>query len=269
MEIKLLAFDLDNTLFNRAGQLESSTLAALHRAMAQGVQVTIATGRMYPSAKIVAQALGTKTPIICYNGACLRSKEDAAPRMLVELDATVQREIVDFCKARGLFLQMYHQDKIIVEQHNEYSRSDPDSQNAEIVEVGDFTKAPLLPTPKMMIYNTPQVISQLETELKAKYKGAVYIAQSMPHLLEIMDARIDKSFALARLAEELGIPQAQVAAFGDNSNDLEMVRWAGWGVAVANAIEPLKAAAQYVCTNPRNKGVEEFLQKFVFSPMPN
>lgn len=257
MKIKLMAFDLDNTLFNKEGKLEQSTKDILNKCMEHGVLITIATGRMYPSAKIIADEIGTDAPIICYNGACLRGRKDEKPLMLQTVSDSVQKEIAHMCKERGLFLQMYGNDEIYVTEHNHYSQSDPDSKNAPVNEVGDFTKRSLIPTPKMMIYNTPEIIKQLEQELEIKYEGRAYFAQSASTLLEIMDCSVNKGFALKNLAESLGIKQEEVAAFGDNSNDFEMVEWAGFGVSVNNAIDSLKNVSQYISKAERNKGVEE------------
>lgn len=260
MKIKLMAFDLDNTLLNTDGIIEESTMQSLHRCMDAGVHIAIATGRMYPSAKIAADIISTNTPIICYNGACLRGRNDAKPVKLFALNKDVQKEITEFCIKENLFLQMYSDDKIIVTEHNHYSQGDPDSQNAEVVEVGTFDLNNLPDTPKMMIYNTTEKIQELLALLKPKYENRAYMAQSTSILLEIMDANVNKGYALASLAETLGIKQCEVAAFGDNTNDLEMVEWAGYGVSVANGVQILKDNAAYICTKNRNKGVEEAIE---------
>ncbi|MBQ2911801.1 MAG: HAD family phosphatase [Clostridia bacterium] len=267
MKIKLMAFDLDNTLFNKEGKLEESTKAILHKCMDSGVVVTIATGRMFPSAKKIADEIETDAPIICYNGACLRGRNDEKPLMLQPVAADVQKEIAQICKDRGLFLQMYANDEIYVTEHNHYSQSDPDSKNAPVNEIGDFTKIDLMPTPKMMIYNTSEFITKLEAEMEEKYNGRAYFAQSASTLLEIMDCSVNKGFALKNLADALGIKQEEVAAFGDNSNDFEMVVWAGMGVSVSNAVESLKFVSQYIAKNERNKGVEEAINYFFENDM--
>ena len=267
MKIKLMAFDLDNTLFNKEGKLEENTKALLHKCMDNGVVVTIATGRMYPSAKKVADEIGTDAPIICYNGACLRGRNDDKPIMIQPVAQDVQKEIAALCKERGLFLQMYANDEIYVTEHNHYSQRDPDAKNAKVNEIGDFTKNDPFVTPKMMIYNDADVITALENELEPLYEGRAYFAQSSATLLEIMDCSVNKGFALKNLAEKLGIKQEEVAAFGDNSNDFEMVEWAGMGVSVSNAIDSLKAASQYIAKAERNKGVEEAINYFFENDM--
>ena len=68
---------------------------------------------------------------------------------------------------------------------------------------------------------------------------------------------------MAKLAEIFGVKQEEVMTLGDNTNDLPMIRWAGLGVAVGNAVEALKAEAAYICTAERSLGVEEALKKFV------
>ena len=113
-----------------------------------------------------------------------------------------------------------------------------------------------------MIVAEPEDVPMYQAQLKAELGDETYIAQSQPYLIEIMPQGINKAHSLELLCEKLGIRREEVMACGDNTNDAEMVIWAGLGVAVANAVDSLKAAADYVCSEERSYGVAEAIEKF-------
>lgn len=88
--------------------------------------------------------------------------------------------------------------------------------------------------------------------------------KSEPFFLEIMPKGVDKGEALAKLAESLDIDQSETMAFGDQANDLSMIKWAGCGVAMGNAIDDLKDNAQYVTASNDDEGIAKALEKLVF-----
>lgn len=262
--IRLIALDLDDTLLMPDCTIPSDVISVLQRADSQyGVRIVIATGRIYPSAKIYAEQLGTKSHIICYNGAMIREigKE---PLYTAELDPDLIRRIAVFCRERDLYLQMYHEDRIVVEKICDKTLADPDSKVTDIVEIGDLTKAELFPSPKMMIFDAPEKLNQIRRELDHLFSDELYIAMSKEYLLEMMPKGVSKKNTLKRYAKSLGIGREEVMACGDNTNDMEMVKWAGAGVAVANAVPELKAAADYIASEERSYGVAEAVRNLIF-----
>ena len=134
----------------------------------------IATGRIYPSARIYAEQIGTNSHIIYYNGAMIREigKE---PLYTAALDTGLIRRIAVFCRERDLYLQMYHEDQIVVEKICEKTLVDPDSKVTDIVEIGDLTKAQLFPSSKMMIFDTPERLRQVRKELNQQFSEEISI----------------------------------------------------------------------------------------------
>ncbi len=255
---QLAAFDLDDTLLNEEKKITPQVVAALQKLQNAGVTVTLATGRHFRSAAEFAQQLAISAPLICYNGAMIRHPASKEAAYVNYLQEALIHEMVAFCHSRNLYLQMYDENNnIVVESITWQTLADPDYYTTGCIEVGDFSTLAHFATPKMMIYDEPELIDQLNRELAQKYAGKLYLAQSKDYLLEMMNPDVNKGTALARLAQSMGLLPEQVLAFGDNSNDAEMVRWAGCGVAVANSTPSLKAVADYLCTNPRGEGVIE------------
>lgn len=259
---KLLALDLDDTLLEKDLSIPPTTAAKLRALQAQGVGITLATGRMFPSAQKYARELVLTLPLVTYNGAVVRAAKADTPLFAHLLPVDKMREVIKCCKEHQWYLQFYNDDRIIVEKISDETRLDPDMLNAPVMEVGNFLEADIKPSPKMMTVQKPENIASVKAILEEATGKSLYMAGSKSYLLEIMPQNVSKAKALAELAAGLGIDASEVIAVGDSSNDLEMVKWAGLGVAVANATNELKAAADYITAAPRSQGIEELIDHF-------
>ncbi len=264
--IRLIATDLDNTLLDKSGGVPPETVAALAEAEQKGVIVTVATGRSFASARGVAEMIGGNGLAICYNGSQIRRLADGAVLYSGCVDKDVQRAIIGFVHERGLYLQQYDNDEIVVETLRLDKHNDPDLHFASHREVGDFLKEPLFDTPKMMIAADPAEVPVLQAELEEMFAGRIFCAQSEPHLIEIMPAAVNKGTALAALCQEFGIRRDEVMALGDNTNDMHLLQAAGLAIAVANAVPALQEYADYVCKGERSDGFREAIEKFILAP---
>ncbi|MCQ2452321.1 MAG: Cof-type HAD-IIB family hydrolase [Oscillospiraceae bacterium] len=263
--IKLIALDLDDTLLMPDCTIPDEVVDALKQAADRGVRVVIATGRIFPSARQYARRLETDCPIICYNGAMIRSP-DGAVLAASQHEPEDIRAVAAFCRDHGgLYLQAYAQDDIVVERTVEQTLIDPDSRATAIREMGDLTCAELLPSPKMMILDTPERLAEIRPLLEEAFPDRFYLATSKEYLLEIMPKGVSKRNTLEAYATSCGIHQEEVMACGDNTNDREMIEWAGLGVCVANGVDSLKAVANYVATAERSYGVREAVVKYVLN----
>ncbi len=262
--LKLAAFDLDDTLLDKDNKIPKQVLHVLHKAWQEGVIITLVSGRAYSSARKIARTLRFNVPIICYNGAMVKEADNPTPIFISYLEQNTVRQMVDYCHIHGLYLQMYDErDNIIVEKINEKTLADPDYYNTGCREVGDFNKLQIIKTPKMMIFDTTENIMRLQKELEPSFKGRLYFTQSKNYLLEMMEPGVNKAVSLARFADRLSISANEVMACGDNANDIEMIKWAGVGVAVANATPELKDAADYICKYECSAGAAEAVEKFI------
>lgn len=260
--IKLLAMDLDNTLLNLDNKVAEETLTLLDMCRKKGVILVLATGRFFPSAQKYAKLLGEGCRVVCYNGSVIKNGSGQT-LFAAELSIQVMRELVKFTKERGLYLQFYQDDKILVEKLVEETRIDPDLKNGECIEVVDFNRWNFKPSPKAMIVEKPENVPARQAELDDLIGNKVYLAQSQSYLIEIMPKEVNKAKSLERLARSIGIIREEVMVCGDNTNDAEMVAWAGIGVCVANGVDTLKSIADYVTKAERSEGVAEAIKKFI------
>ncbi len=260
--IKMLVMDLDDTLLDIQKKIPLRALDYLNKVSQKGVSVVLATGRIYPSARILAEQIQSDNPIICYNGSLIRTISGTT---IYEkyVDLEVIRDMAEYCKNNNLYLQLYYNDKIVVDHRCAELDIDPDSLVTECITVGDLTLADLHPSHKMMIVNDPVKIPEIQKELESLFYGKLYFATSKDYLLEMMPPAVNKSASLKILCDIYNIKPSEVLACGDNTNDAEMVKWAGVGVAVQNAVPSLKEVANYVSPFERSDGVIDAIKTYI------
>ncbi len=263
MMIQLVALDLDGTLLTSTREISSGVLAAVSAAQARGVRVLVATGRIWPSAAPYVQRVGADPPVILYNGGLVYD---------FRTDTVLHRVTLAYDHARAVLelLSQYPQvqphlcidDRIYVGHSNALSEAYARKNGVSVIEVGDLVK--FLPPDPMKI-----LIVGARTDLVA-VKAAIGALPLPIHsvfseltYLEILPVGISKGTALAFVAQQLAIPRAAVLAVGDNLNDLEMIQFAGVGVAMANAEAALIPQADYVTGTNDEDGVRDVIERFV------
>lgn len=242
--IRLMAFDLDGTILNEDSLLEPVVRDAIAEARAAGIVVIIATGRMFQSARRFAAELDLgAVPLITYNGALIKDNGDGHIYRHHPLPAAVAGPIGRYLAERDVHVNVYHDDALHVD------RRDPITEQYE-THIGVtatltpnlLTAMPWEPT-KMLAVAGADEVPRLAAGIRRLVGDSVDLASSCPTFLEITGCGVNKGAALAEVAVMLGINQDEVLAAGDGQNDLEMVRYAGVGVAAHGAFPEVVAAA--------------------------
>jgi hydroxymethylpyrimidine pyrophosphatase-like HAD family hydrolase len=138
-------------------------------------------------------------------------------------------------------------------------------QHLPLHPVGDLLDWLSEPPTKLVTIDDPPVLDGLEARLKASFDGRLYISKSLPYFLELASPEVTKASGLAFLAEHLGFTAERTVAFGDGENDVELLGWAGFGVAVANAHERVLAVADWVCPPAAEEGVAQVIEALLDS----
>lgn len=261
--IKLIALDLDGTLVHDATHIPEANLQAVRRAMERGVTVAIATGRMHSSAETFVSRLGLEgTPLISYNGAMIRVPGATEPLLHVPIPADLAAEIVQHAVEEWYHLNYFLNDVLYVSCMDHWSWLYHRRTGNFPVLAGDLRRfAGQTPT-KLLIAAQPEEVPALLAKEQALYGDRLYVTRSMPEYIEFLNPEASKGAALRWLAEHLGLQREQVMAMGDMLNDLPMIEWAGIGVAMPEAEERVRAAADFV-PQSAEEGVAEAIAKFV------
>ena len=111
----------------------------------------------------------------------------------------------------------------------------------------------------------PEVLDGLKQRMLARFDGRLYISKSLPYFLEFASPDVTKAAGLDFLSEHVGFSPEQTVAFGDGENDVELIHWAGYGVAVANAYPKVLAVADFVCPSVDEEGVAQVIEAYLDS----
>jgi Cof subfamily protein (haloacid dehalogenase superfamily) len=244
----LVAADLDGTLLERDLSWAAGLPEALAGLRAAGVRTVVCTGRMLQSARRVAARLGiTEGPVVCYQGALVADLTSGEWLRHVPMDGEAAAEVVRHVRAMGRQVNAYIDDRLYVEQVTSWAR-----RYAEHVEVGIHTVDDLeaevarRPPTKLVLVTSAADVGEILLCLQERWRGRLYVVRSQPEYIEFTDVSVSKSGSLAWLCDRLGVDRESVAALGDGMNDVDMLQWAGLGVAVAEASGQVRAAADLV-----------------------
>jgi hydroxymethylpyrimidine pyrophosphatase-like HAD family hydrolase len=143
------------------------------------------------------------------------------------------------------------------------ARAYADFQHLPIHAVGDLLTWLDRPPTKLVAVGDPQALDGLEARLKLRFDGRLYVSKSLPYFLELAAPDVTKAAGLAFVAQRLGFDASATVAFGDGENDVELLGWAGYGVAVANAHDRVLAAADLVCPRDVEEGVAQVIEAWL------
>jgi Cof subfamily protein (haloacid dehalogenase superfamily) len=265
MTIRLVASDLDDTLLRGDLTVSERVIEAIHKARQRGVHFTFATGRMPASTRPYVKQIGIEVPIITYNGAMIQEavSGDIIFRNVIPIETA--REVVDWLLNQEIHLHVYRRDEVFVQKMNDWSR---EYARATRVPVEEANLAELLKrehegVEKVLLFGSYEELEARGEEILERFQGKIRITRSKSHFLEIIHPEVNKGAALKALAERLDIKQEEVMAIGDNLNDIEMIRYAGLGVAIGNARKEVKEAANIVTGSNQEDGVAQAIEQYV------
>ena len=269
---RLISLDLDGTLTNSDKVITPHTFEVLMRAQAAGVRLVLCSGR--PTYGIAALARQLKLEenggfVLSCNGANIIDWITGDLLFRQPLEARFLPKLLELADAHGLPLLTYCGDCILATRNDSVYLDEEARINQMPVEVvTDFiAEASRLEggAPKCLIPGDPELLVELEEKMKTIFGDALSISRSAPFFLEIMAPGVGKDHSLARLLAHLDLSREQLIAFGDGFNDLTMLRFAGMGVAMANAADEVKAVADFVTLSNDEDGVGHAVEQWVLN----
>jgi Cof subfamily protein (haloacid dehalogenase superfamily) len=261
--VEAFACDLDRTLLPETLELGGRTLTAVSAARAAGIRVLVVTGRMFQSVRPYVLAAGIEEPVVCYQGAVVA--EPGSGRFLrhVPIPLELAREAIGAVEAEGFRLNCYVNDELYVAKLTPEAERYASFQSLEIQVVGDLLAWLEAPPTKLVAVDDPERLDRLEARMKERFEGRLYISKSLPYFLEFASPEVTKGSGMAFLAEHLGFAAERTVAFGDGENDVELLEWAVYGVAVENAHPRLAAVADWSCPSAEEEGVAQVIEAYL------
>lgn len=266
MKYDIIFSDFDGTLLRTDDTVADETVAAIARYRAAGGKFVITTGRMLPSILPWARKFGLEGEVIACQGAVIADIATGEHHFVSGIEHGLAREILADLEADGQHIHLYHDDTMFVNVCDEFTRR---------YEAATGVKAVFLPggatghmrdyrgaLEKILCLCPPERTPGYIAKYAEKYRGRLVVNSSAPFILEIVSATCTKGTGVRWVAERCGVPLARTLAMGDSTNDVELLKAAGWGVAVANAADALKAVADEVTVSCDEDAVGKIIQKY-------
>jgi len=262
LAIKLIALDLDGTILNEDMTISPRVRRALAAAQAQGVHVTLASGRSYPSMRRWATELGITAPLVTYQGAEVVDPQTHRTLLQRSFSRVLVPELRDFARHHDLSLTLYADGRIYVENKRESDAFYDQWFGLPFRIVPDLAEAAQAEPIKFLIIGQGPDLDALRPLVERRFGERMQIVRSHAYFLEGLALGADKGAALAWVADQLGVHREETMAVGDSGNDIAMVAWAGVGIAMGNAIDEVKRVSDWVAPSMDADGAAVAIERF-------
>ena len=266
---KLLAINLDGTLVTDDKQLTNRTIETIKKASEKGVKIMISSARAFYRLEKYIDALDLRKEgqyTICFNGAMIVENAIGNIVFSKNLEEDEVKEIIELGKKLEVPMMLYAKQMNFVEQIPEILANNKAYKGVnfkiEKFENNDYSKEENYVYRIAFIDKSEKIMdirNKIPKEIIEKYE----ITSSVPEYIEFVKKGIKKSEAIKFIMEKYQIKQEEVMAMGDGENDIEMLKFAGLGVAMENASEDVKKVANVVTTSNNEDGVANAIEKYI------
>jgi Cof subfamily protein (haloacid dehalogenase superfamily) len=265
-DYELIVFDINGTLAGSSNTIHPLVIETLQRLEETGVRLTLATGLNLISAKPFADVLAVELPLILSNGSIIETRHgEISFRAVIKRD--ISREIIQICETENQDLVIYIDNEIFIREMTDNIYPIYDYIADKLIELGEWylIDDQLRGANKMLVadVNSEENLDHLGAIFRERFGEHIDVVRSSSKLVEVMPKGINKAEGLRQLGNVLGIPIEKIMAFGDYDNDAEMLAAAGLGIAVGNASNKAKAAADIVVGSVDENGPAVFLNKLM------
>lgn len=268
--IRLLVLDIDGTIAGISNEVREPVKQAVRAAQARGIQVAIATGRMYRSALRFHSAIGSTLPLMVYQGALIKDPMTQTVHRHWTLSQHLALQLLDYFEQPELrdllSVHVYINDQLYVREITAETELYGARSDIQPIPVGDLRQALTQePTKVLAMSDDVAVIGNLLGSLRSRYTPAeLYLTTSVATFFEATNPLVNKGTAVRYLAEEvLGLQPENVMAIGDNFNDVEMLDYAGIGVAMGEAPAEVQAIANWIAPSVEADGAAAAIEEFL------
>jgi Cof subfamily protein (haloacid dehalogenase superfamily) len=271
-DVRLLVLDIDGTIADDSNRVRDSVARAVRAAEGRGVAVALATGRRYQSSLEAYEATGSTLPLICYEGALIRQPHTGFVHRHRPLEPDVVSLMLEHAEPLSacgrLSVHIHTEDDVYVSNLNDATLRYFAGSKAEPIVMSDPRRLPNLSATKVIVLgDDASSVARLSARLKSSSSRIQVRRYRSVTLLEAFHPAVNKRSAVSYLAEEvLGLRPENVMAVGDDFADVEMLRYAGLGVAMGNAPAAVKARADWVTASVEKDGVAEAVERWILRP---
>ena len=267
MGYKLIAMDLDGTLNNDQKVITEKTKAALMAAQKEGIRLALASARPSPGLfkeRDILRLQDHKGILMSYNGGRIVDAETGKVLFETSMDLEETRQVLRKLESLPVTPILDDGVQFYVADKNGY-KVDYECKNNNMVcsEVGNLAEFLNFAPIKILMSVQPEELPQVQKEIAAFLPESLTVVQTAAFYLEVIPKVINKGQGIRDICKVLGLSTEEVISFGDAANDIPMLREAGMGVAMGNAADPVKAAANMVTLSNNEDGIAAALEKLL------
>ena len=263
MNYKLLAVDMDGTLLNSKKEVTPETIKALLKAISQGVIVTACSGRPLQGLTKYSHLFTPDVPVVTYNGGMVVTAESQKVLFTKTLKPEAAIEIIKRGLSEGAIIIEWSDNTLYVSEMSEKTLWYAGLSGSKRQLMTDPELLAQKGIVKIIWMDEPERTVEHYKYAEASPVDGARAVVSAPEFLEFMDEAVSKSEGLKTVAAYYGIKREEIIAIGDNFNDLDMIKYAGLGVAMGNAPDDIKAAADYVTLSNEEDGIKKVIEEFI------
>lgn len=263
--LQLVAIDLDDTLLSPDGSISDRSKLVIRQIREAGVLVTLATGRMFRAAQPFAEELGLDLPLITYQGALIKTAVSGEVWRRASLSAAQLYPLLEALEQYDVHINLYVEDDLYVAEMNQIAADYARLSRVPVHPVGRLSRWSTEEATKVVAIGEPDFLrDRLQPRMNELFPD-LKINRSRPHFLEFGNSAATKASALAYLGERLDIRREQMLAIGDSENDLDMIEYAGVGIAMGNSDPAVLATADHITGTNAEDGVALALEHYFSS----
>ena len=263
---KLIAVDMDGTLLREDKTISNRTKKAISKAVEKGVKVVLASGRPIEGLERYLkelELLSADDYVMSFNGSVIQNVKTRQVVSKNILKGSDLKRLYTLAKEIGVNIHAFTKAGCITPKMNEYTELEGRINGIAVHEVDFETIDADEDVIKVMFIDPQPILEEAMAHIPESFYNDFTVVRSAPYFLEFLNKASSKGTGVKALGEYLGIKQDEIICIGDAGNDLDMIQFAGLGVAMGNAFEEVKEAADYVTCNNEEDGVAHVIEKFI------
>ena len=272
-DIRLIAMDMDGTLLNSSQQISPGNAEALRLAREQGIKLAICSGRSPGDIAMFALENGLEDcALLSLNGTYCLETPLGAPFCNHVLDGETLNSAMKVMQEEAAAFALYAQNRVVI-----FPKEEEDGKSFFVSHDSGLLAPEILYGPSGLEHVLPQGINKIiclakdeeswqRIRLRLLQIHGLDVSTSWPLDFELMQLPYGKGTAVAELAGKIGADASQVMTLGDYDNDTSMIAYAGYGIAMGNAMQPVRDAAKYITLSNDEDGVAHAIRQYALKP---
>ena len=263
---KLIAVDMDGTLLNEEKEISNRAKEAIGKLKEKGKRLVLATGRPLNGVMQYIEKLNLfdeNDYVIAFNGALVQSTKTKKIIFNRPLSLTSYQELYKVSQQLGVNIHALTDQSVLTPKNNPYTEIESNINHIPIIEGAVNEQDPATIIVKVMFIDDEKKLDEIVPKLPGWVKEKYTILRSAPYFLEFLDKSVNKGAGVSAVAKQLGLKREEIICVGDAGNDLDMIRYAGLGVAMGNAFEEVKSEADYITHTNEEDGVAHVIEEFM------